>query len=186
MSCDHKHEIFCAGRAGKLIGFLRRLAQNPYRILKPYLKDGMTVLDFGSGPGFFSIPAASLVGPSGKVFAVDVQQNMLDMLVKYAAKEGVLGNIVSINNPEHEIGIQIDADIILAIYVVHEVPDREKLFLNLKKRLKIGGLLLLAEPKQRVNEAEFKETLGLAEKYGFKNTGQLKMIKSRTAILKRI
>jgi len=184
MQHEHKHDIFCAGRAGKLIGFLRRLTQDPYRILKPYIKKGMTVIDFGSGPGFFSVPAAGLAGPAGKIYAVDVQQGMLDMLVKYAKKQGVLGNIVTINNPAHEIGLELEADVILAIYVAHEVPDREKFFLGLKKRLKPDGLLLLAEPKHRVNEIEFKETLEIAGKCGFKLEGGMKMVQSRTAVLK--
>ena len=185
MPHEHKHEIFCAGRAGKLIGFLRRLTQNPFGILRPYLKEGMTVLDFGSGPGFFSVPAAKIVGPSGKIYAVDVQQNMLDMLVKYAEKKGVLGNIVTINNPEHDVGIEMSADVILVIYVAHEVPDREKLFLNLKKRLKPDGIILLSEPKHVVSESEFKETLGIAEKCGFKVAGKMKMMRSWTAVLKQ-
>ncbi|OGF47630.1 MAG: hypothetical protein A2452_07460 [Candidatus Firestonebacteria bacterium RIFOXYC2_FULL_39_67] len=185
MPHEHKHDIFCAGRAGKLIGFLRRLTQNPYRILKPYLKEGMTLLDFGSGPGFFTVPAAKLVGTSGKIYAVDVQQQMLDMLVKYADKKGVLGNIITINNPEHEIGIELEADIILAIYVAHEVPDRDKLFLSLKKRLKPEGFLLLAEPKHRVTETEFKETLEIAKKNGLEEAGKFKMVESRTAVLKK-
>ena len=185
MSHDHKHEIYCEGKAGKLIGFLRRLFQNPFRILRPYLKEGMTVLDFGSGPGFFSVPAAKLVGPSGKIYAVDVQQRMLDMLIKYADKKGVVGNIVAINNPEQEIGIELEADVILAIYVAHEVPDRDKLFLSLKNRLKPEGLLFLAEPKHRVSEAEFKETLEIVKKNGLEIAGKFKMVESRTAILKK-
>ena len=181
----HNHEIFCQGKAGKLIGFLRYLTQNPYRILNPYLKAGMTVLDFGSGPGFFAVPAAKLVGTAGKVYAVDVQQSMLDMLVKSADKKN-LRNIIAINNPENEIGIDLDADVILAIYVAHEVPDRQKFFDSLKKRLKPEGIILLSEPTHRVTEAEFKETLEIAEKCGLKNTGKIKMIKSLTAILKTV
>jgi len=184
MEGEPKHEIFCAGRAGKLIGFLRRLTQNPYKILRPFLKEGMTVLDFGSGPGFFSVPAAKLVGSAGKVYAVDVQQEMLDMLIKYADKKGVTGNIVAINNPAQEIGIELEADVILAIYVIHEVADREKLFLSLRKRLKPAGVLLLAEPKHRVSETEFKETLEQAKKNGFDITGDFQMLESRTAVLK--
>lgn len=185
MPHEHNHEIFCAGKAGKLISFLRYITQNPYRILRPYVKEGMTVLDFGSGPGFFSVPATKLAGSSGKIYAIDVQQGMLDMLVKYAAKKGVSGNIVTINNPEHEIGIELEADVILAIYVAHEVKDRDKFFKSLLKRLKPTGIILLAEPKQRVEEAEWKETVEIAKSTGFEVSGKFRMIKSRTAILKK-
>ena len=57
---------------------LRRLIHNPQRILSPYIKQGMTVLDAGCGMGYFSIGMAKMVGDSGKVIAVDLQQKMLD------------------------------------------------------------------------------------------------------------
>lgn len=41
---------------------LRRLVQNPYKILKPYIKPGWTILDVGPGMGYFTIPLATLAG----------------------------------------------------------------------------------------------------------------------------
>ena len=64
---------------------LRRWVHNPHAILSPYVTTGMTVLDFGCGMGLFAIALAKLVGETGKVIAVDLQQQMLDVLVKRAS-----------------------------------------------------------------------------------------------------
>jgi ubiquinone/menaquinone biosynthesis C-methylase UbiE len=72
-------------RAGGLDNRLRRLIQNPARILKPYIRQGMTVLDLGCGPGFFSIEMAKMVNESGKVIAADLQEGMLEKLKKKIA-----------------------------------------------------------------------------------------------------
>ena len=62
---------------------MRRLVHKPGRILEARISKGMTVLDLGCEPGFFTIEMAKLVGGTGKVIAADLQQGML---VKVAAK----------------------------------------------------------------------------------------------------
>jgi len=59
---------------------IRRWLQDPRKILRPYIKEGMTVLDVGCGPGFFSIELARMVGKSGRVIASDLQEGMLRKL----------------------------------------------------------------------------------------------------------
>ena len=78
-----------------LISPIRRWLQDPEKILSPYINEGMTVLDIGPGMGFFTIPAARMVGESGKVIAVDVQEKMLTVLRKRAEKAGVAGRVVT-------------------------------------------------------------------------------------------
>jgi ubiquinone/menaquinone biosynthesis C-methylase UbiE len=56
-----------------LTNVLRRLAHDPVAILGPFLKEGDTAVDVGSGPGFFSVPMARMVGERGLVVAVDIQ-----------------------------------------------------------------------------------------------------------------
>ena len=53
---------------------IRRLIHDPKKILGGYIEPGQTVLDIGCGPGTFSIAMAKMVGESGKVIAVDVQE----------------------------------------------------------------------------------------------------------------
>ena len=67
---------------------LRRLFHKPEEI-GLYVRSGMTAMDVGCGMGLFAIAMARLVGPDGRVIAVDLQQKMLDVLRKRAAKAGV-------------------------------------------------------------------------------------------------
>src|SRR5512138_1264458 len=76
-----------------LTNILRRLAHDPVRILGPFVKDGDTVLDVGCGPGFFTVPMARLVGPLGRVVAVDIQEKMLEKARRKAEKAGVADRI---------------------------------------------------------------------------------------------
>jgi ubiquinone/menaquinone biosynthesis C-methylase UbiE len=64
-------------RAGSLDSKIRRWLQNPQKILVPYVREEMTVLDIGCGPGLFSVEMARMVGKSGRVIAVDLQEGML-------------------------------------------------------------------------------------------------------------
>jgi hypothetical protein len=61
-----KNRVCPVERAGSLDNRFRRLLQNPRKILGPYIEEGMTVLDLGCGPGFFSIEIAQMVGKSGR------------------------------------------------------------------------------------------------------------------------
>jgi len=64
--CSHTHSFF-------LDNFLRRLIQNPKKIVGEYIKKGDTIIDLGCGPGYFSIAMAKMVGDTGRVYSVDLQ-----------------------------------------------------------------------------------------------------------------
>ena len=72
---------------------LRRLLHNPSAIVGEHVGEGMRVLDLGCGMGFFSIAMARMVGDSGLVIAVDLQQKMLDVLMRRATRAGVAARI---------------------------------------------------------------------------------------------
>lgn len=162
---------------------VRRWIQSPEKILTPHIREGMTVLDIGPGMGFFTIPAARLVGETGRVIAVDVQDKMLRALAKRAEKAGLAGRIVSRLCTSDSIGIAEPIDVCLAFNVVHEVPDALSLFLQIGEVLKPTGKLLLAEPAGwHVSEEEFQATLALASEAGLKLIDQPKIRRSRTAV----
>jgi ubiquinone/menaquinone biosynthesis C-methylase UbiE len=77
------------------------LVQDPKKILKDYVKEGMTVLDVGCGPGFFSVEIADMVGASGKVIAVDLQQGMLDKIKNKIERTGI-ENIIELHKCEED------------------------------------------------------------------------------------
>ena len=60
----------------------RKLVQDPEEIIKPYVREGSTVLDIGCDMGYFTIPLARLVGEEGQVIATDIQEPMLSSLQK--------------------------------------------------------------------------------------------------------
>ena len=111
---------------------IRRWFQNPEQILSSYIREGMTVLEIGPGMGFFTVPAARIAGESGKVIAVDVQEKMLDALVKRSAKAGIGNRIIAKLIEPDSIGVSEPIDLCLLINVVHEVPDPAGLFSQIK------------------------------------------------------
>ena len=145
----------------------------------------MKVLDVGCGPGFFSIELAKMVGKTGKVFAVDLQDGMLQK-VKDKIRGTELEKIIHpIKCESDNLNVPEKVNFILAIYMVHEVPDKEKLFGSLKNLLDEKGEFLIVEPKLfHVSKKEFEHTLEIASKIGFKTAKGPKLPLSFSAVLK--
>ena len=149
---------------------LRKLLQNPSTILTPYIRPNMTVLDFGSAMGFFSLPMAQMVGSGGKVICVDLQPKMLAVLTRRAARAGVSDRIETHACAPDSLrleGRDDSLDFALAFAALHEVPDQTRCLRELYQLLKAGAPLLLAEPKEHVTAAEFDQSVADAEEIGF-------------------
>jgi ubiquinone/menaquinone biosynthesis C-methylase UbiE len=145
---------------------LRKLIHKPQKFLGNYVKEGMTVMDLGCGMGHFSIGMARLVGHTGKVLAVDLQQKMLDIMGKRARRAGLAGRIVPHLCRADDTGLEEPADFILAFWMVHEVPDQQNFFKYLKTILVPDGRILIAEPKMHVTAEDLKKTLDIAQSCG--------------------
>jgi ubiquinone/menaquinone biosynthesis C-methylase UbiE len=164
---NHPH-VCPAEFAGSLDNAIRRFIHKPRRILEPYICKGMTVLDLGCGPGFFTIEMAKLVGETGKVIAADIQQGMLDKVAMKIRGTDLEQRIELHICPEDVIGISQKVDFILAFWMVHEVPDQKRLFEEMKSVLNPGGRMWLIEPKIHVTEKAFRKMTGLLELSGLK------------------
>jgi ubiquinone/menaquinone biosynthesis C-methylase UbiE len=165
---------------------LRRLYQNPEIILSPYLKQGMKVLEVGPGMGFFSLPLAKLVGKSGRIFCIDVQEKMLQNLRRRAMKESLLDRMeirLCSESSLHIDDLSGSIDFVLAFAVVHEVPDQKLLLTEICSSLKKDGLLLISEPKGHVAKKEFEMTLILAQSNGMKKVCSPDIRGSHSAVL---
>jgi ubiquinone/menaquinone biosynthesis C-methylase UbiE len=161
---------------------LRRFLHNPEKIVGPYVRPGMTVLDVGCGVGWFSIPMARMVGDGGKVIAVDLQPQMLAMLRRRADKAGVMARIDTHPCEQNCLNLHVDADFALAFAMVHEVPDARRLFNEIRDCLKPGGRLLLAEPPLHVPRRKFADEVASAEAAGLRLLGHPRFRWSRAAL----
>lgn len=168
---------------------LRRLAQSPAKILAPYVREGMTVLEPGPGMGFFTLELARLVGSGGCVVAVDIQPRMLDGLQRRAAKAGLLERMdIRLVQP-NSLGITDLAgqiDFVLAFAMVHEMPDASGFFRQAAQAMKPGAALLLVEPAGHVKPAEFEAELTAAAQAGLTVAGSPAIRRSYGALLRKV
>jgi tRNA A58 N-methylase Trm61 len=171
-----------------LVSPLRRLVQNPRAILRPHVSEGMTVLEAGPGMGFFTLELARLVGPKGRVVAVELQPRMLAGLRRRARKAGLLDRIDARQAPGEGMGVgdlERQVDLVLAFAVVHELPDAARFFAEAAAALKADGRLLLVEPRGHVSEQEFAATQQTAEQAGLRVQGRPTIPRAWSALLAR-
>jgi ubiquinone/menaquinone biosynthesis C-methylase UbiE len=130
----------------------RRFGQDPHQILAPHVVEGMTVLEPGPGMGFFTLELARLVGPKGRVIAIDIQPKMLNALAR-RAKKVHLESRIELRQPEANRmcanDIQGRVDFVLAFAVVHELPDAEVFFGEMYRVLKPEGQMLLVSRQNK-------------------------------------
>ncbi len=169
--------------SGSLDNRLRRRFQNPQKILRPYLRQGMTVLDVGCGPGFFSLDMARMVGGSGQVIAVDLQQGMLDKLKAKIEGTELESRIRLHLASATRIGLTEQVDFVLLFYMVHEVSDKTSFFAELFSILKSESSALLVEPPFHVSAPAFQKTLLSAQAAGFSVSTGPHMLLHKTALL---
>jgi len=183
MNKEENQKVCPVEKAGSLDNFIRKILQNPKRILNPYINKGMTVLDLGCGPGFFTIEIAKMLSGSGKVIAVDLQDGMLEKVNK-KIKGTVLEQMIEIHKcGEDSIGVTENVDFVLAFYVIHEVPNKNKLFEELKSILKPGGKIYVIEPNFHVSKKSFKEMIDVIKSVGFEIINRPKLFFSRTVLI---
>ncbi len=171
-----------------LLSPIRKLRQNPDKILSPYIEKGMKILDIGSGMGYFSLPMACMVGDKGKVICIDLQEKMLNKLKRRADKAGLNKTIETRLCPSESLGIEDlkdEIDFVLLFALVHEVPDIKILFTEVFETLKSRGKVLVSEPKGHVTDKELAETAAIAEEVGFEVIGQPNIKQSRSVLLQK-
>jgi ubiquinone/menaquinone biosynthesis C-methylase UbiE len=165
---------------------LRKLFENPGRILGRWVRPGMTVLEVGPAMGFFTLPLARMVGPGGRVVAVDVQEGMIAKLGKRARRAGLEERIDARVCSATSLGVgdlEGGVDVVLAFHVVHEVPDQGELFRDVARALAPGGRVVIEEPKGHVNESQFEETLARAREAGLEVVERPARNPTRAAVL---
>jgi ubiquinone/menaquinone biosynthesis C-methylase UbiE len=169
--------------AGSLDNFLRKLIHNPRKILEPYIRKNMTILDLGCGPGYFTTELARLAGDGGSVIAADLQQGMLEKAIRKISGTELEQRVKIHRCQDDKIGVSEKVDFVLVFWMVHEVPDHQSLFGELKSILNPGGRIWIIEPRIHVKERSFKKMITCAELAGFEIIGRPKVCLSRTVML---
>ena len=164
---------------------LRRFLHDPSALLAGMVREGMTVADIGCGRGYFSIALARRVGDAGTVIAVDVQQKMLDMMVKRAQRAGVAPRIQPVLAAPDDIRVPGPVDFVLAFWMAHEVEDTARFFAQAYAALKAQGKMLVAELKMHVSEQRFRAIVQAARDAGFRDSEAPAIRLSRAVVLER-
>lgn len=162
---------------------IRRRIHSTDRLFGPYVKPGMRVLDVGVGFGFTTIGLAKLVGPDGKVIAVDAQEGMIAKVRSRLSDAGFSDRVETVCKPVEELVIQDTIDFVNVFYMLHEVDDPERLFSNVLACLKSSGVLFLAEPMGHVSRNSFEKELALGIAQGFEVIDRPRVVFSHAAVL---
>jgi 2-polyprenyl-3-methyl-5-hydroxy-6-metoxy-1,4-benzoquinol methylase len=182
-------EHLCPWWMGYLLASpLRRLAEKPEKLLAPYVTEGMTVVDLGCAMGFHSIPMARLVGPSGRVVCVDIQERMLGVLRRRARRRGLDSVIETRACTQEDLGLEDmrgQADVALAFHVVHESHHPAKFFADCFATLRPRGRLILAEPSGRLSAEDRAAIFELAVSSGFVRRHDLTLRRSQCAVFEK-
>jgi ubiquinone/menaquinone biosynthesis C-methylase UbiE len=140
---SHDEKRFDPERAHILLDPVRLARWDPENFLGRFaIEPGQAVLDVGSGPGFWTLPLAKIVGPTGVVWALDGSRDLLTMLAERQPPSHVhpiWGELPGIELPAAAV------DLAWAAFVYHEVPQPETLASELRRVLKPGGTAAILE-----------------------------------------
>lgn len=148
----------------------------PGKIIESFsLKSGDTIIDFGSGPGFWTIIMAEKVVPGGKVYAVDQFETNLEIIKSKAQAKG-LTNIIYKKSlySAGKISVSDKADLILISNILSLIKNDESLILSARENAKEGTKLVIVDwskksklgPKE-VEKSSEEEVIILAKRAGF-------------------
>lgn len=123
---------------------------SPEALLKDAgLKEGDAFADIGCGPGYFTLPASAAVGPSGKVYAVDTQEEMLAHL----KKRNPPPNVIPVKSGENSIPLDdATVDFAFIAYVLHETEKKDLFLKEIKRIMRDSAVVLIIDWKKKKEE----------------------------------
>ncbi len=144
---------------------LRRRVQPPDVLIEwSGIAEGMKVLDLGCGSGALTLPYARAVGPEGRVYGLDIQPDMLDLLVRKLAQPDNKGisNVLPIRASAHNLPFAANSfDAVGVTSVLYEIPAPQQALHEIKRVLRVGGYLAVTEmfmdPDYRLKSTTIRE-----------------------------
>ena len=131
-------------------GFDRDSWQQPDKVLTALnLHSGQMVADLGSGGGYFTFRLARAVAPSGKVYAVDIDKEMLELVDKRLQEESANNVETILATPADPRLPQTGVDLIFTVNTYHPIADRVAYFANARKYLRPGGRVAIIDLDRR-------------------------------------
>ena len=142
---DHQHQFGDAERWTRVFDDPKRDAwQKPQEVIEALkLKRDALVADIGAGTGYFTMRLARAV-PAGKVFAVDLEPDMVKHLAARAKREE-LANVVAVQAAMDDARLPQKVDVVLMVDTYHHIDDRRRYFAKLKDSLKPGGRIAIID-----------------------------------------
>jgi ubiquinone/menaquinone biosynthesis C-methylase UbiE len=110
------------------------------------IRSGWNVLDYGAGSGSYSISAAKLVGPTGRVYAADIHTLAIGQIQKKASRKGLRNIHTTLTECKTQL-LDASVDVVLLFYVLHDFKNPDPILNELNRVLKPGGLLAVIDHK---------------------------------------
>jgi precorrin-6B methylase 2 len=155
------------------------------------IKPGQTIADLGAGSGYYSFRIAPLVGPTGKVLAIDIEPTMLDVIAQRASREHV-ANITTVRSSARDPNLAAHSvDLLFMVDVYHELEYPYEVMSKVREALKPGGRVALVEyraedpavqikPVHKMSEAQVRREMQAA---GFKHVKTVRTLPLQHLIL---
>ncbi len=137
----------------------REREENTARMLEAlHIKPGQTVCDFGCGNGYHTLRLLPMVGEKGSVHAVEIQQEMLDLLEKRRAEMKIEGSLVPVLGTVADPKLpESTFDLVLMVDVYHELSHPEHVLASVRRCLKTKGRIVLVEFRKEDPKVPIKE-----------------------------
>ncbi|OWK37946.1 hypothetical protein FRUB_07066 [Fimbriiglobus ruber] len=150
----------------------REKEEEPGKLLKALeVKEGMVVADVGAGSGFHTFRIAPLVGEKGKVLAVDIQPEMLDLIKQRAKKEKVT-NVEPVKSTEADPKLPKESvDLIFMVDVYHELSQPYEMTEKMVASLKPGGRMVFVEFRLEDDKVPIKLVHKMTERQVIREMG---------------
>ena len=155
------------------------------------IKPGQTIADLGAGSGYYSFRIAPLVGPTGKVLAIDIEPTMLDVIAQRASREHV-ANIATVRSSARDPNLAPHSvDLLFMVDVYHELEYPYEVMSRVREALKPGGRVALVEyraedpavqikPVHKMSEAQVRREMQAA---GFRHVKTVRTLPLQHLIL---